>query len=534
MDGPREPTAVLDERYELVALVGTGGAAEVWRAHDRRLARDVAVKILSGPAARDASHRKRIEREARALAAVSHTNVVAVYDYGEQPTRGGEPVPYIVMELVDGPDLARHLRTTGPLDPDAAVAIMTGVLAGIAQAHELGIVHGDIKPANIFLAPGGPKVGDFGVARILSEETGTTTVATTPTYAAPEVLRGEKPTYASDIYSAGCIAFETLCGRPPFTGQTFWDVSRQHTEDAPPRPSTIRSGVPPALEGSILQALAKDPADRPAAAADLAHRMSDVRSTVGPTSGVVPAGVQTGSPGTDRDAEQRIHDDPTVRVVANPTEVLPERPRPRRGTRIGRTLLRIPPGLAIAAAAIILLMTQAAARVPVPDFVGMPKEAAQELAEQEGLSVDVEEVDEGGKAGTVVRQSPPSSIRIPTGETVLLTVTLGAPQVTVPDVTGYTTADAAASLQEAGLTVAQTAYLVDTGVDPGHVVRTEPPAGTEVDEGTETTILAAALRAEQPGGGGDDDEEIDDRDENPPNGNRGRGRGNRGNGGDDD
>src|SRR5438067_9714158 len=180
----------LEDRYELVELVGTGGMSEVWRARDKRLQRDVAVKLIPSGAAREPSRVRRIEREAKAMASINHPNVLAVFDFGTDESGS----PYIVTEYVDGPDLHKLLLERGKLDPQPAREVMSGVLAGIAVAHEANIVHGDLKPANVLMAPDGPKVGDFGVARVLGEETGTTTIAATPSFAAPEVLKGQRAT----------------------------------------------------------------------------------------------------------------------------------------------------------------------------------------------------------------------------------------------------------------------------------------------------------------------------------------------------
>ncbi len=242
------PHQVLDDRYELVERVGAGGMAEVWSARDARLGRQVAVKVITG--AMDESKRRKFEREARALAAVSHPNIVRVFDYGEATAAGGNVVPYVVMELVDGPDLQRYLTDRGPLAVAEAQDVLGRILAAVEVAHVAGIVHGDLKPANIFMGSHGPKVGDFGVARILGEETGSTTVAATPTFAAPEVLKGERPTTASDVYSAGCLAYQLLAGRPPYEGTNAWEVASKHieapvSEDRQGRGQTCRPSWPP-------------------------------------------------------------------------------------------------------------------------------------------------------------------------------------------------------------------------------------------------------------------------------------------------
>lgn len=491
---PDRTHRVFDDRYELIQPLGSGGTAEVWRARDRKLGRDVALKILSGPAARDEDHRRRIEREARALAAISHPNVVGVYDYGEQPTDVDEPVPFLVMELVDGPDLAHRLASSGPLSSEEASRLLTDVLRGVDQGHAVGIVHGDLKPANILIAQDGAKVTDFGVARILAEETGTTAVAATPTYAAPEVLRGERPGAASDVYSAACVAFETLTGRPPYQGKNYWDVARQHLEDPVPSVRHHRPEVPTAIDAAVAAGLAKDPSKRPSGATAFAETLG---LPLGPAESLGPS-----EPAADAA--------PTVPVRREPTEVLPGPPATGRGAAAIAFLRRVPVGLALAVLAVLALLAMkdgATATTRTPELVGMSFVDARTTAEEQGFEVVAEPVHEGGEAGTVVRQSPPPGELLDRGDRIAVDVTQGAPQVTVPDVTGLAAPEAREQLAAGGLEPGVTAYLVGTGEDRGTVVRTDPPAGESVDEGTSVEVFVAT------GSGGDDDESADDNEE---------------------
>lgn len=316
------------DRYALEERIGRGGTAEVWRGRDLRLGRPIAVKVLSGPASRDETHRRRIEREAQALARVSHPNVVAIYDYGEDTSAPGTTVPYIVMELVDGPDLARRLAEHGPLSVDDTLRVLGAVLDAIAEAHGIGIVHGDLKAANVFLDSDGPKVGDFGVARILAEETGTTTISATPAYAAPEILRGRRPTIASDLYSAACIAFEALAGHPPYTGQTLSEVSSQHLEAPIPSVLSVRRDVPEALDAAIRRGLAKEPSERFGSAASFAAALRAVEADVATA---VPAPAAPAEPTRPQQPEPSIEPpapaEPAPPAVGRPAADVPATPR---------------------------------------------------------------------------------------------------------------------------------------------------------------------------------------------------------------
>ena len=385
-----EKPSFLDERYELVELVGSGGMADVWRAHDTRLGRDVAIKLLSGPSARKPAMRKRIEREARALAALSHHNIVGVYDYGEGEGPSGEIQPYIAMELVAGDDLQQHIDRDGPLAVDEATAILRAVLAAMERAHTAGIVHGDLKPANIILGPSGPKVGDFGVARILAEETGTTTLAATPSFAPPEVLRGERPARTSDLYSAGCVTFQMLTGRPPYEGANAWEVSTKHLEAPVPALRDVRADVPIELSNAIARAMEKSPKRRFPSAQSFAEAVAATPAATVPVSSPAAVGVP-GSPSTEILGDRP---DLAAAVFLGPLAEWGERIRGRlqrvwpRVRRSPRALLL---GLAVflALVAALLFTGGGSEQVTVPDVRGMESAAAAAQLRMDGFRTDV-------------------------------------------------------------------------------------------------------------------------------------------------
>ncbi|MBN9375715.1 MAG: Stk1 family PASTA domain-containing Ser/Thr kinase, partial [Cellulomonas sp.] len=266
-----EGSRILAGRYEVGELIGRGGMAEVHIGYDRRLGRTVAIKILRSDLARDPSFQNRFRREAQSAAALNHPAIVAVYDTGEdvitEPTGVAAHVPFIVMEYVEGHTVRDILRDGAAVPIEEAVEITAGVLSALEYSHHAGIVHRDIKPANVMLTPtGAVKVMDFGIARAVADSAATMTqtqaVIGTAQYLSPEQARGEQVDTRSDLYSTGCLLFELLTGRPPFTGDSPVAVAYQHVRENPPAPSDIASDVPDTLDRITLKALAKERDDR--------------------------------------------------------------------------------------------------------------------------------------------------------------------------------------------------------------------------------------------------------------------------------
>lgn len=255
-----------DGRYRLTRRLGRGGMAEVFAAEDVRLGRTVAVKLLRADLAEDPVSKARFTREAQSVAGLNHHAVVAVYDSGEDLV-GGNTVPYIVMELVEGHTIRDLLLNADAPPPDQALIIVSGVLEALAYSHQHGIVHRDIKPANVIITNSGAvKVMDFGIARALhgaqSTMTQTGMVMGTPQYLSPEQALGKTVDTRSDLYATGCLLYELLALRPPFTGETPLSVVYQHVQDMPVPPSQVADAVPPELDGLVMRSLAKDPDDR--------------------------------------------------------------------------------------------------------------------------------------------------------------------------------------------------------------------------------------------------------------------------------
>ncbi|MGW3139215.1 protein kinase domain-containing protein [Streptomyces sp. NPDC001139] len=256
-----------DGRYRLTRRLGRGGMAEVFAAEDVRLGRTVAVKLLRADLAEDPVSKARFTREAQSVAGLNHHSIVAVYDSGEDYV-GGQSVPYIVMEIVEGRTIRDLLLNAEAPGPEQALIIVSGVLEALAYSHQHGIVHRDIKPANVIITNNGAvKVMDFGIARALHGASTTMTqtgmVMGTPQYLSPEQALGKAVDHRSDLYATGCLLYELLALRPPFVGETPLSVVYQHVQDIPVPPSQVSNGgCPPELDGLVMRSLAKEPDDR--------------------------------------------------------------------------------------------------------------------------------------------------------------------------------------------------------------------------------------------------------------------------------
>jgi serine/threonine-protein kinase len=297
-------TVQLGDRYQLDHRIASGGMGAVWRAADRLLDRPVAVKLLRRELADDPSFVERFRREARAAAALTHANVAAVFDYGE---RDGQA--FIVMELVEGENLAERLARTGPLPWPEALAVAEQVARALAAAHAHGLVHRDVKPANVLLGngvgaglpPGSPavvvKVTDFGIAQAAQGATtltGTGMVLGSASYVAPEQASGDQVGPAADLYGLGCVLFEMVTGQAPYRGDSAVALATQHSCGPVPNPRAVRPDVPGTVAAIVLKAMQKEPGQRFTSATAMADALADARPTgsappqAGETTDVLP------------------------------------------------------------------------------------------------------------------------------------------------------------------------------------------------------------------------------------------------------
>lgn len=465
-----ENVRILGERYEVGALLGHGGMADVHLGVDTRLGRQVAIKTLRSDLARDPGFQTRFRREAQAAAALNHPNIVAVYDTGEEELPWGK-VPFIVMEYVQGRTLRELLREGERLSIDRALEITSAILTALDYSHRQGLIHRDIKPGNVMITGDGSlKVMDFGIARALddvnSTVTHTSSVLGTAAYLSPEQARGESVDGRSDIYAVGCLLYELLTGRPPFVADTAVAVAYQHArEDALPA-SALAPEIPASLDSVIMTALAKNPDNRYQTANAMLEDLQRVR-----------AGERVAAaPLLDR----------TSRI---------DRTAPTKGRRWISTALIT---LLIGALAILgffagrsLFSGGGDTLIAVPDVRGLTESEARQLLEEFKVEIKTQP-DPLVPRGRVAAQDPIARTRITPGSIVVLTISDGVGQTTVPlGLIGKTLDEARAILQSAGLTVSAT-NPVDSNQPPGTVVAVNPAMGTSVDLGSGITLDVAS------------------------------------------
>jgi eukaryotic-like serine/threonine-protein kinase len=521
---------VLGNRYRLIELLGQGGMATIYRATDSQLERDVAVKVLRAEYGRDPDFSSRFRHEAQAAAALNHPNVVAVYDFGQD-----DAGPYIVMELVDGEDLASVIRRTGALPPRQAARIAAEIARALAAAHARGFVHRDVKPGNVLVGRDGRvKVADFGIARAVAEAQMTlpgTTLGSVH-YFSPEQARGEQATTSSDVYALGIVLFELLTGRRPWEGDSAASIAMARLSGPVPSPSGVRSGVPPALDAIVQQALSRDPSGRfptAAAMADaldafLADRSPEAaRGAVGPAgtaagvagaaglagaaagaTGAAATGASTVAAGVARPNPPRVTYAPDAYADAS------ERYRDPRAERRGPGQYEDEPeggtspwiwvsallALAILAVAGFLVFrllsgpgTPATQQVTVPNLVGKLFDDAK----SEATALRLELVVGGSQAtekpdNTILSQEPGPGSSLDEGGTVRVVVDAGEGQTSVPELRNRTQAEALQLIAEAGLRLGQIEQGFSDTVPVGSVISQSHQPGVLVTRGTAIDI----------------------------------------------
>ncbi|MDU0289585.1 Stk1 family PASTA domain-containing Ser/Thr kinase [Saccharothrix longispora] len=514
---------LLSNRYELGETLGYGGMSEVHKGRDVRLGRDVAIKVLRADLARDAQFQERFRREAQNSAALNHPAIVAVYDTGETQTEYG-PLPYIVMEFVDGRTLRDIVKTQGPLSGKRAMEVMADVSAALDFSHRHGIVHRDVKPANVMITKSGAvKVMDFGIARAVHDGqaavTQTAAVIGTAQYLSPEQARGEAVDGRSDVYASGCVLFELLTGEPPFTGDSPVAVAYQHVREEPKPPSSLNPKVTPALDAIVLKAMAKGPANRYQSAAEMRADLVRVLSGQRPSAPAVmtaeertamlnqssPARTEVVGGGGGRHRPQAQRDEPAE------YDPLSEEEAERRARRKKTIMIAVVVALCVAVLALATWITTTLMgeedpgvgptdKVSVPSVVDMTQAAANAAIQDAGLLPQVELVPcqpgaeipcTAEQIGKVVQTDPPANREVEKRSSVKLFIGKAADQVEVPSVAGMSPAEAQKKLEAEQWGFQQSTETVEVS-DPGlvgKVAQQTPTPGTRAPKGSTVTVV---------------------------------------------
>ena len=471
-------------RYQVIERVGLGGMAEVYRARDELLGREVAVKVLNDKLSGDKSFVERFRREAQAAANLSHPNIVSLYDYGSD-----EGANFIVMELIDGRGLEQIISEEGRLLPERAAEMASDVARALERAHATGLVHRDIKPSNIMITSyGQTKVTDFGIARAIGDGDQTMTqtgmVIGTASYLSPEQAQGNPVDARSDVYALGCVLYEMLTGGPPFKGDTPLSIAYKHVREDAEKPSAFNPDVPPALDAIVMKALAKNADNRYQTAREMREDLQrfmageQVQATplLAGTTTVAPAAA-SGTQMIRRDEEEWGDE--------------PERRRAGLYVVAALLILAVFALLAYLLANNLLGEDPAATKVRVPDVVGEDQDEARSILEDEGLEVKVVRKPSNKQEGIVTAQDPEEGERIDEGDTVTITVSTGLRQVEVPKVVGLSQEEAEAEITGAKLRVGEITTETSDEFKEGTVISQSPEPGEEVDARSEVDLVVS-------------------------------------------
>ncbi|WIM67728.1 Stk1 family PASTA domain-containing Ser/Thr kinase [Corynebacterium breve] len=523
---------LIGDRYDLGVSIGTGGMSDVYAATDTLLGREIAIKMLKVDLARDENFRERFRREAQNSARLNHPNIVAVYDTGSCVIDGVD-VPYIVMERVIGRNLRDIMREDGVLPPERAAALLTPVTAALQASHDAGIIHRDVKPANIMVTNTGEvKVMDFGIARAMDDSTSamtqTSAVIGTAQYLSPEQARGKTADFRSDVYALGCVLYESVTGKPPFEGETPFAVAYQHVQEDPEEPSSYISGLSPQeavnIDAVTLTAMAKHPADRYQTAAEMGEDLK--RLSRGAVTQAARSHVATPSQEQTVVSGRAVPAPAPVATTAIPAaagagagamagagagaDPAPRESRyaqHRENTKPQNGWLKWLAGLlALVALGFVGAFmfdyfrtedspeTITETMITLPDVAGQERNAAQQQLEDLGLQVEiVEEPSPDVPRNNVIRMNPEAGSHLREGTTVNLTVSSGPEMTDVPDVSGKSPQEAVQILSGAGLELNSEFDEEESDtVESGLIIRQNPPAGTQLSKGSKISIVVSA------------------------------------------
>ncbi|GAB77621.1 serine/threonine protein kinase [Austwickia chelonae] len=513
---------LIDDRYLVLRHLADGGMASVYLALDKRLDRQVALKVMRPDLVRDSVFVERFRREARAVAQLSHPNVVGVFDQGQD----GEQV-FLTMEFVKGRTLRSALDTDGAMTPRESLRVLRQVLAALASAHLAGIVHRDVKPENVLISDSGDvKVADFGLARTVNSVTAGTTGSTilgTVSYLAPEQVEHGIADPRSDVYAAGLVLYEMLTGVKAVDGDSPIQVAYQHVHGEVPRPSALRPGLSPVLDQLVAMATRREPHERPFDAEIFLEEMTAAERGLAPDElDLPPLGVPGASSGVAHTA--RVHRPTQPVPVMNPngneaatrrgrrtgpvpTNVLRRDMTGARGSwssRLGPLRAFSPRQLAVFAATVVLflsglvgwyLLAGPGSQRTVPELSGMSQEQAIAALEAVDLRAEIIPIySEDVRSGLVVSIEPVRGSVVRRSTAVAVSISKGKDRVTIPEIVNQPLDEAKKSIADARLSLGKVAEEFNESVKTGHVVSADPTSGTSVKPSTAVNLVVSKGR----------------------------------------
>ena len=492
---------LIDGRYQLLRQVANGGMASIYEAIDTRLDRKVAVKIMHPHLAQDEAFVSRFIKEAKAAAALSHPNIVAVQDQGWN--QSGVPAVFLVMELIEGHTLREYLNERGRFEIKDAINYLTPILSALAAAHALGIVHRDIKPENILISKEGRvKIADFGLAR--GELIGSTMTAESSvilgsvSYLSPEQVQRGIADSRSDVYAAGIVAYEMLTGEKPFSAETPIQIAYMHVNEEIPRLRSKRKEIPQALDDLIASATAKNPDERPRTAGEFLDKLQQIQIDLDPRKNQMDLGLDLPVEPIREKVRKKVKEDVPVKepepVVETTKEIRRREEKKKRASKRVRRNRKVALLLAVAlGVGGWWTLVGPGSRVVVPSVVGGSFDEAVNVVSPLGLTAVVVEnrFDEEIPKSKIIESIPAGGGRVDAGGTVKLIVSKGPERYAVPMTTGLTPEAAQAALKKFPLLVGTVNEVFNSEIPKGFVISTSPASGASVKRDATINLLVS-------------------------------------------
>jgi serine/threonine-protein kinase len=492
---------LIDGRYQLLRQVANGGMATIYEALDTRLDRKVAVKIMHAHLAQDEAFVSRFIREAKAAAALTHPNIVAVQDQGWN--QSGVPAVFLVMELIEGHTLREYLNERGRFEVKDAINYMTPILSALSAAHDLGIVHRDIKPENILISKDGRiKIADFGLAR--GELIGTTMTAESSvilgsvSYLSPEQVQRGIADSRSDVYAAGIVAYEMFTGEKPFNGDSPIQIAYKHVNEEIPRLRRKRKDISQKLDDLIASATAKNPDDRPRTAGEFLTRLQTIQIELDPKKNQMDLGLDLPVEPIRERSRKKLKVEATKEETIAPKETTRELKRKEEKKK--RASKRVRRNRKVALILAIALgvggwwtLVGPGSRVVVPSTVGGSYEEAVGSFTPLGLTAVILEkrFDEEIAKGRIIESVPPGGGKVDAGGSVELIISKGPERYTVPTITGLTPEAAQVTITKFPLTVGTITEVFNSEIPKGFVISTSPTSGSSVKRDTKVNLIVS-------------------------------------------